>query len=55
MKQISYYDGWNDAVDVVYKKLWNEHRDLAKDIIGLQISWPRIEADERLAEITKAK
>jgi hypothetical protein len=49
MKPISYYDGWNDAIECVYQALWHEHRNLAMEVIKLKISWPRIEADERLA------
>jgi hypothetical protein len=55
MKPIPYYDGWNAAIDHISKELWDAHggpNGVAYEILKYKVSWPRIEADERLATIS---
>jgi hypothetical protein len=55
MRSIDYYDGWNDALDKVYRELFHADRKQAMWILGFRVSWPRIEADERLAQIAASR
>jgi hypothetical protein len=56
MKPIPYYEGWNDALEAAAAKLWRpgssqDQSETWKMLYDMRLSWPRIEADEKLEKL----